>query len=110
MMSVLLGAEKLALWIKKEIELPTTLKKGARGQAVRRIQEWLTFRGYGLAIDGDFGGVTKKRLQQFQEDQILPVSGIVTEATYQSLIAPLLQVLTPIHADSYSFPALVAQY
>lgn len=109
-MSVLLGEERLALWIQREIELPVTLKKGARGQAVRCIQEWLTFRGYGLAIDGDFGGVTKKCILQFQEDQGLPASGMVTETTYQSLIAPLLQVLTPIQADSYSFPALVALY
>lgn len=106
-MSVMLGAERLALWIQKEIKLHATIKKRGTRKAVRRIQEWLTFHGYGLVIDGDFGGVTKKRVQQFQEDQGLPASGIVTEATYHSLIAPLLQVLTPIPVNSYSFPALV---
>ncbi len=38
-MGVLLGEEKLASWIQKEVELKGSLKKGARGMAARRVQE-----------------------------------------------------------------------
>lgn len=110
MMSVLLGEEKLASWIQKEVELKNSVKKGARGMAVRRVQEWLQFHGFGLVIDEDFGGVTKKRVQQFQEDRGLGTSGIVNAATFQELVAPLLQVLTPISSANHTFPTMVLEY
>lgn len=103
-MGVLLGEVKLASWIQTEVEFKTALKKGMRGQTVRRVQEWLNFRGYGLVIDGDFGRVTEKKVQQFQEEHGVGIDGMVNEATFQELIAPLLQVLTPIKADGHTLP------
>ncbi len=109
-MGVLLGEEKLASWIQKEVELNGPLKKGARGLAVRRVQEWLQFHGFGLVIDEDFGGVTKKRVQEFQEDRGLGTNGIVNAATFQELVAPLVQVLTPISSANHTFPTMVLEY
>ncbi len=68
MIGVLLGEEEFPSWIQKEVELKKIIKKVARGMATRRVQEWLQFHGFGLVINEDFGGVTKKRVQQFQED------------------------------------------
>jgi hypothetical protein len=109
-MGVLLGEVKLAGWVQKEVELKAPLKKGMRGQAVKRVQEWLNFQGYGLVIDGDFGRVTEKRVQQFQEEHGVGIDGVVDEATFQELIAPLLQVLTPIKADGHTLPTMILEY
>jgi len=68
-MGVLLGKEKLPSWIQKEVELESSVKKGARGMAARRVQEWLQFHGFGLVIDEDFGGVTKKGFNNFKKIQ-----------------------------------------
>ncbi|MEO6203178.1 MAG: peptidoglycan-binding protein [Nitrospirales bacterium] len=110
MMGVLLGEEKLLSWIQKEVELKSSVKKWTRGMAVRRVQEWLQFHGFGLVIDEDFGGVTKKKVQQFQEDRGLGTSGMVNAATFQELVAPLVQVLTPISAANHTFPTMVIEY
>lgn len=48
------GTGTLASWIGKEVDLRQSVKSGARGQAVTRIQEWLNLHGFGLAIDSDF--------------------------------------------------------
>ncbi len=61
-------------------------------------------------IDEDFGGVTKKRVQQFQEDRGLGASGIVNAATFQELVAPLVQVLTPISSANHTFPTMALEY
>jgi hypothetical protein len=45
----------LARWIRDEIELDETVSEGRRGKAVKRVQEWLTLHGFGVAIDSDFG-------------------------------------------------------
>jgi hypothetical protein len=45
------GTETLASWIQKETDLGRTVKIGALGQAVTRIQERLNLHGFGLAIE-----------------------------------------------------------
>ncbi len=110
MIGVLLGEEEFPSWIQKEVELKKIIKKGARGMATRRVQEWLQFHGFGLVINEDFGGVTKKRVQQFQEDRGLGASSIVNAATFQELVAPLVQVLIPISTANHTFPTMVLEY
>jgi hypothetical protein len=108
-MGVITGDDQMLLsWIRKEIELTQPLKLGSRGQEVTRVQEWLNLQGFGLAIDGDF--VTKQRVQQFQEDQGLAVTGIVNPSTFEALVSPLKQVLESINARSQTFPSLVMKY
>jgi len=73
------------------------LARDATGEAVRHIQEWLTFHGLGLKIDGEFGAATETAVSAFQKRSSLPVSGRVDEMTFDTMIAPLSAVLRPIN-------------
>jgi len=100
-MGYLLGDGKiLPAWILEEVELETPLKKGALGQATRRVQEWLNLHNIGLGIDGDFGQITELKVKQFQEYHGFQPTGIVDAETFKKLVAPLRRVLTPIHINS----------
>ena len=83
----------LARWIRDEIELAEPLSEGRRGQAARRVQEWLTLRGFGVAIDSDFGPVTKRAVQRFQAANGLPATGVVNRKTFDRLVQPMKEVL-----------------
>lgn len=50
----------------RELEPEREVGRGDKGLAVRRVQEWLNLRGYGLSIDGDFGRVTEDAVMRFQ--------------------------------------------
>ena len=63
----------------------TTLKKGAEGAAVRRLQELLTAAGFEVAVDGDFGARTEGAVRAFQKDRGLPVDGVVGPGTWKAL-------------------------
>lgn len=110
-MSLLLnGTGTLASWIEKEIDLGQTVKTGARGQAVTRIQEWLNLHGFGLAIDSDFGPVTKRKVQEFQEDRGIATTGIVNPSTFEALVDPLRQVLASLNPGRHTLGSLVLKY
>ncbi len=110
-MSVLLKENRtLSSFIRKEAELPKTIKKGSRGQRVKRVQEWLNLHELGLVIDGDFGPVTHKRIQQFQKRHRLGSNGIVNRSTWDKLVAPLIRVLTPIRSGNHAFSEMVLRY
>ncbi|MCA9468632.1 MAG: peptidoglycan-binding protein [Nitrospira sp.] len=108
-MSYILNNEGLGSWIRKEVELAKTLKKGARGQPIKRVQEWLNLHEFGLVIDGDFGSVTKRKVAQFQDSRGLDSTGTVNAKTFQELVAPLWEVLQPI-TTVHQFPRLVLAY
>lgn len=64
----------------------TALKKGAKGWAVRRLQQELTARGYDpKGIDGSFGAGCRAAVRKFQADAGLAVDGSVGQATRQAL-------------------------
>jgi hypothetical protein len=92
----------LADWIRREVEFEQDVAEGQRGPAVRRVQEWLTFHGCGVAIDADFGGVTKRAVQKFQGQVGFPASGIVDRQTFTRLVQPMRSVLslTPTRTNS----------
>jgi cell wall-associated NlpC family hydrolase len=54
------------------------LKLGARGTDVRALQGYLDAAGYTLAQSGRFDGVTRRRVQAFQNDYGLGATGVVT--------------------------------
>jgi hypothetical protein len=83
----------LAPWIQREIHLDEAIEAGDRGQGVRRVQEWLTLRGYPLAIDGNFSIATAETVAQFQEDALLSATGRVDPETFARLTEPMLDVL-----------------
>lgn len=64
-----------------------TLRRGAQGAAVRRLQRHL--RGahvaHGPQVTGYFGPRTKKAVQRFQRDHGLPADGVVGAKTWRKL-------------------------
>lgn len=51
------------------------LKRGSSGQQVRELQAYLIGWGYGLQVDGDFGGKTDTALRAFQRDTHIAIDG-----------------------------------
>ena len=64
-----------------------TLKKGARGNITKLVQEKLVSLGYNTnGIDGIFGSATKKAIISFQKSNGLVADGIVGKNTWKKLI------------------------
>jgi len=64
------------------------LKKGSRGEDVRRLQTELNRHGYGLIVDGAFGELTEEAVMDFQKkSKTLVVDGVVGDATWAALTA-----------------------
>lgn len=62
-----------------------TLHRGARGSAVRALQQRLARLGHALAVDGIFGPRTEAEVRIFQRRQGLVVDGIVGPRTAEAL-------------------------
>lgn len=64
-----------------------TLRKGARGDAVREIQQLLADQGYLTSggVDGSYGAGTERALKLFQKDQNLNPDGIGWPQTIKRL-------------------------
>jgi hypothetical protein len=84
---------ELSSWIRAEVELEREVSAGNRGNAVRRVQEWLNLHGFGIAIDEAFGPVTERAVSQFQTHSGLAATGVVDATTYAAMVAPMTQVL-----------------
>lgn len=63
-----------------------TLKRGAKGKDVRRLQALLTANGYKTTIDGIFGGQTEDKVRAFQSAHARPVDGIPGRITWNALL------------------------
>ncbi len=101
---------ELENWIRQEIELQWQLMVGASGLPVRRVQEWLNLRGYGLAMDGIYGPVTTEVVARFQEDSFLEATGRVDEETFAWLVQPMREVLRQRLTACESVNAAVLEY
>ena len=64
-----------------------TLRRGAKGEDVKKMQRQLSNKGYTLTIDGDFGPTTEAKVKQFQRDKRLISDGICGSQTYGALFA-----------------------
>lgn len=62
-----------------------TLRKGDRGDEVKRVQILLTEQGYPCSPDGHFGGRTEAKVMQFQRDRGLGADGVVGPITWAAL-------------------------
>jgi peptidoglycan hydrolase-like protein with peptidoglycan-binding domain len=73
-----------------------TVRRGARGDAVRGVQEEFQFRNLtgdpalGLTVDGIFGPKTEAAVRAFQDALELVVDGIVGPITWRALISGML--------------------
>lgn len=68
----------------------TILKRGMKGEDVRRLQQRLIELGYALpryGADGDYGSETVTAVKAFQRDRSLQVDGVAGEATLAALYA-----------------------
>ena len=64
------------------------LRKGSKGEAVRKMQTVLLQLGYDLGpcgVDGDFGKCTEAAVKRFQRDRGLETDGICGPKTYAAL-------------------------
>ena len=66
--------------------LPPTVRKGSTGVAVTRAQRALDLRGYGLAVDGDFGPATDAAVRRYQQSVGITVDGVVGPVTWSHLL------------------------
>jgi lysozyme len=62
-----------------------TLKQGAKGDAVQRLQKALARAGQNVTVDGDFGPGTDRAVRAFQAAHGLGVDGVVGPATWVAL-------------------------
>jgi lysozyme len=65
--------------------MPPLLKKGAKGETVKRLQRALSSAGHAVAVDGDFGPATARAVKAFQGAHGLHADGIVGPATWGAL-------------------------
>ena len=68
----------------------TILKRGMKGDDVRRLQQRLMELGYALpryGADGEYGSETATAVKAFQRDRSLQVDGVAGEATLTALYA-----------------------
>lgn len=64
----------------------SVLKKGTKGDEVRKLQQVLTNKGYTTkGIDGIFGPATEAAVKQFQRAKKLKADGVVGPATKKAL-------------------------
>jgi peptidoglycan hydrolase-like protein with peptidoglycan-binding domain len=62
------------------------LKKGVKGELVKKVQERLSTGGYyNRAIDGDFGTATETAVKELQKSTSLPIDGVIGERTWFEL-------------------------
>lgn len=81
-----------------------TIKRGSKGDAVKKAQTILYKLGYDLGkcgIDGDFGKATEAAVKEFQRDHKLTKDGIVGKATWDALLKANEQT-TPVKEQLYT--------
>lgn len=75
----------------------STIRYGASGNDVKKLQEKLNTAGYKLDVDGQFGSKTQAAVKDYQQKNGLTVDGIVGANTWGSLTGG-----TPANKDSQS--------
>jgi len=88
------------------------LRRGSKGEAVRRLQQALSAAGYPLRADGVFGPATARAVRRFQADHALAVDGIAgprTMATLDSLASVAPPPATPAQGRWASLRAWLAR-
>lgn len=92
-----------------------TLRKGDKGDWVKKAQELLLGKGYDLGkwgADGSFGNATESAVKDFQTDYGLTADGVIGQATWEALekTATVLYSVQIPHLTKFKAEALVQQY
>ena len=69
----------------KKYVLKAVLKKGSRGENVKKLQQALKAKGYKVSADGVFGANTEKAVKAFQKKNKLTADGVVGRKTAAKL-------------------------
>lgn len=74
-------------------QLPSTVKTGSKGEAVKGLQNALGVRSSqgAIDIDGNFGSATENAVKQFQGGAGLAVDGIAGPRTWEALYVYVVQ-------------------
>jgi peptidoglycan hydrolase-like protein with peptidoglycan-binding domain len=71
-----------------------TLQEGSQGDIVRSLQEVLSGEwAPGLAVDGQFGPITRAAVEAFQQASNVAVDGIVGEQTWDASTGGMMHTL-----------------
>ena len=70
----------------KTLKACVTVKRGAKGNITKLIQERLNSVGFNLSTDGKFGGGTERAVKVFQKNRGLKQDGIVGTNTWDWLL------------------------
>lgn len=92
-----------------ELSFSGPTRRGDSGRAVREVQEWLTLHKLGVTVDGVFGPATEAAVKSYQSSVNLEPTGVVDQATHESLVAPLANALRAI-ANPRSLSADILAY
>jgi Putative peptidoglycan binding domain len=107
----MIAAKNLMPHLLQELSFDVQIRRDQNGDKVKRVQEWLTYHGFGTAIDSDFGPATERCVRNFQSAKGLPVTGIVDQSTYKKLVEPLAKVLEDIHpSPNETLSSMVLKY
>jgi hypothetical protein len=87
-----------------------TVQRGDRGKDVRLAQEWLSFHGFGTAVDGVFGPGTELATKNFQTKKGIPSSGVVNAPTQKAMLSPIETVQESIAAGAKPLADLYVAY
>ncbi len=95
----------------KDLQLLKPLRKGDKQGQVKLVQEWLCLNGHHVAVDGDFGPASESAVKDFQKKggSNAP-TGVVDNATFERLVAPMKAVLVPIPGGGRSLGDMVVAY
>jgi hypothetical protein len=102
----------------------TLIKKGMKGDIVKKIQEHLNKHGASLKADGKFGPKTKAAVESFQSKKGLTIDGVVGPKTWLELVKDKSSTTTTTtpkpeeddfkqediygsEEDSFSFPSII---
>ncbi|MGN1418215.1 MAG: peptidoglycan-binding protein, partial [Acutalibacteraceae bacterium] len=94
-------------------EYPYQLQKGSTGVYVRIIQYFLDFISYfnsslpHLKYDGIFGSQTEQAVKIFQQENGLPVTGIVDRATWNEILNEYDNILKSLPYEFQSYSAFL---
>jgi peptidoglycan hydrolase-like protein with peptidoglycan-binding domain len=93
-----------------ETQFNGPMRSGDRGVETKRVQEWLTYHGHAVVIDGQFGPATRRALGEFQDARKLPVSGETDQQTFDALVEPMVAAMRPIPVEGRPLAALLLAY
>jgi hypothetical protein len=87
-----------------------SVQRGDRGKDVRLAQEWLSFHGFGTAVDGVFGPATELATKNFQTKKGIAASGVVNAPTQKAMLSPIETVQESIAAGGKPLAGLYVTY